>query len=64
MIEHKLLSSDFKEIKNIICVSGSILVILPLMLGMSIDVVIQLYLVVSPFPNHKTTIQRVAPGQF
>ena len=28
------------------------------------DDVIQLDLVVSPFPSHKITIQRVAPGQF
>jgi len=44
MIENQLVSSDFKEIINIICVSGSILVVLPLLLGMSIDVIIQLFI--------------------
>ena len=46
LIDHKII--DLKNIKEIICVSGGIIYITPLLLGYSIDETIQIFLNTNP----------------
>jgi len=44
LIENDIVEKDFKNIKNIVCVSGSAFFILPLLLGYSLDILTKLAL--------------------
>tara|TARA_B110000285_G_scaffold234318_1_gene310825 strand:- start:129 stop:995 length:867 start_codon:yes stop_codon:yes gene_type:complete len=44
LIENDIISEDLNEIENIICVSGGIVVILPLLLGLTIESTIKLFI--------------------
>ena len=45
LIEHKMINKSFKNIKNIVCVSGSAFYILPLLLGYSLEVLTKICMV-------------------
>jgi len=42
LLEHDIISEGFKSVKNIVCVSGSALYIIPLLLGYSLDATIKI----------------------
>lgn len=44
LIENDMISENLNEIKNIICVSGGIIIILPLLLGLTVESTIKLFI--------------------
>lgn len=44
LLEMNVIEKNFKDIKNIVCVSGSSIIVLALVLGFSLEVIIKLYM--------------------